>query len=130
MIRNYFRQEESSLASSSWVKSLRLIRYDILEIDEEEILVYRFRVSLCDGGLVEMSERVVLKKDETLETTTYSFHWQNSDNKLVKRWDNAPHHPEIQTYPNHVHIEKEDNVSPSFPVTGLEVILLIGEDFI
>ncbi len=129
MIRNYFEKVESSLASSSWVKSLRLIRYDILEIDGEEILVYRFRVSLCDGGLVEISERVVSKKDGTLETTTYSFHWQNSDNNLVKRWDNAPHHPEIQTYPNHVHIGREDNVSPSLPITGLEVILLIGEDF-
>jgi hypothetical protein len=44
----------------------------------------------------------------------------------VKR---SPHHPEIQTYPNHVHIGKEDNVCPSLPVTGLEVISLIEEEY-
>ena len=130
MIRNYFKQVESYLASSSWVQSLKLIRYDILEIDEEEILVYRIRVGLCDGGLVEISERIVSNKDGKIETTTYSYHWQNSNNELVKRWDNAPHHPEIQTHPYHVHIGKEDNISPGFCITGLEVIALIEEEYL
>jgi hypothetical protein len=67
MIREYFRHVETSLSSSSWVKSVSLLRYDILEIDEEEILVYRFRVSLTDGGVAEISERVISKKMESLK---------------------------------------------------------------
>ena len=37
----------------------------------------------------------------------YSYHWQDADGKLLVRWDNAPHHPEISTYPNHKHVGDE-----------------------
>ncbi len=30
----------------------------------------------------------------------YSFHWQDEEGKLIARWDNAAHHPEIRTYPH------------------------------
>ncbi|MCU0285446.1 MAG: DUF6516 family protein [Acidobacteria bacterium] len=32
----------------------------------------------------------------------YSFHWQDKEEKLIARWDNAAHHPEVRTYPHHV----------------------------
>jgi len=44
MIQEYFRQITSALASSAWVKSAHLIRYDTSEIGENEVLVYRFRI--------------------------------------------------------------------------------------
>jgi hypothetical protein len=28
----------------------------------------------------------------------------DSDNQLIFRYDNAPHHPEISTFPNHKHL--------------------------
>ena len=34
----------------------------------------------------------------------YSFHWQATDGELIIRWDNAPHHPELSTHPDHKHI--------------------------
>jgi hypothetical protein len=33
----------------------------------------------------------------------YSFHWQSRDGELIIRWDNAPHHPELDTFPDHKH---------------------------
>ena len=128
MIRKYFRQIESSLSVASWVRSVQLLRYDILEVDEEEILIYRFKIRMPDNSLFEMRERVISKKDGLIETTTYSFHWQNTDNEIVKRWDNAPHHPEIKTYPHHVHVGKENHIFPSLPLTGLDVIALMNEE--
>jgi len=32
----------------------------------------------------------------------YSYHWQKGG-KLLKRWDNAPHHKELHNFPHHVH---------------------------
>ena len=33
----------------------------------------------------------------------YSFHWQDKDKSLIRRWDNAEHHKHLPTFPFHVH---------------------------
>ncbi len=33
----------------------------------------------------------------------YSYHWQKQDGSLIARWDNAPHWPDVRTYPHHMH---------------------------
>ncbi|MBX3001299.1 MAG: hypothetical protein KF893_22450 [Caldilineaceae bacterium] len=35
------------------------------------------------------------------------------DGNLVFRYDNAPHHPEIVTFPHHKHIGPQDRLAPS-----------------
>ena len=37
----------------------------------------------------------------------YSYHYQNSQNELVFRYDNAEHHPEILTFPHHKHLDHD-----------------------
>ena len=131
MIQDYFDRISSSLAASSWVKSSHLIRYDVTEIDENEILIYSFKIALSDGGLLELSERVVFSKiTGTYDITTYRFHWQNSIGSLVKRWDNAPHHPEIATHPHHVHVGQANKIMPSKSVNAADVIGLIQAWFL
>lgn len=41
----------------------------------------------------------------------YSFHWQDKDKNRIRRWDNAPHHPELENFPHHRHLEGE--IKPS-----------------
>ncbi len=36
----------------------------------------------------------------------YSYHWQTNDGKLIIRWDNAPHHKQLKTFPHHKHTPK------------------------
>jgi hypothetical protein len=38
----------------------------------------------------------------------YLFHWQLEDE--IIRIDTAPHHRRVSTYPQHMHIWKEENV--------------------
>ena len=45
-----------------------------------------------------------------LEVEKYSFHWQDAVGNLLKRWDNAAHHPEVVTNPHHIHDGAEENV--------------------
>lgn len=37
------------------------------------------------------------------EERNYSFHWQK-DNELILRWDNAPHHKNLKSFPDHIHL--------------------------
>ena len=67
------------------------------------------RVILLDGSLLQCVERV-LQLSDGLFTEKYSFHWQRPDGSLIRRWDNAPHHPEIASFPHHVHEGDEQHV--------------------
>jgi len=44
----------------------------------------------------------------------YSYHWQNNRGILKIRWDNAPHWPEIKTFPHHKHIN--NNIEESHEI--------------
>jgi len=35
---------------------------------------------------------------------------KGSKGKLKKRWDNAPHHPQVKTYPHHLHAGSEEKI--------------------
>ena len=65
----------------------------------------KLRIRLKDGSFLD-----VWLSDED----DYSFHWeQRAVRGLVHRWDNAPDHPEIETFPHHFHDGKESNVKSS-----------------
>lgn len=65
----------------------------------------KLRVFLIDGSLLD----VWLSEDND-----YSFHWeQRAVRGLIHRWDNAPDHPEIESFPYHFHEGKENNILSS-----------------
>ena len=44
----------------------------------------------------------------------YSYHWeQRAQRCLIHRWDNAPDHPEIESFPRHFHDGEENNIMKS-----------------
>jgi hypothetical protein len=55
-------------------------------------------------------------------------HWQDASGELLKRWDNAAHHPEIKTSPHHVHDGAEENVLPHKPISAEAVLTLIAAE--
>ena len=71
----------------------------------------RARLTLANGDLLEFSEYVQQSKDQ-VEVVTYSFHWTDSDGTLIRRWDNAPHHPKVPNAPHHIHDGKQGTVLP------------------
>ena len=71
-----------------------------------------------------MMERVVVESGKC-GATKYRHHWQNKSGMLKKRWDNAPHHPQLDSFPDHVHDGSEENVKSHPPVDGLIVLQLI-----
>jgi len=87
--------------------------------------LFRYKLILRDGGQIEMFERFRVVRGG-VRVTKYSFHWQDAGGRLRRRWDNAPHHPEVSTHPHHVHDGSETNVVPNAPITVEEVLGIVA----
>jgi hypothetical protein len=116
----------------AWIKSLIALcpvvtELNILREDTQGNKgLWRYRLTLHDRSLMEMFEFFEIESDR-VTVIKYSFHWQEEDGKLIKRWDNAAHHPEIETYPDHVHDGSEDLVFAYQPVGFEEILQIVSE---
>jgi len=54
------------------------------------------------------------------------FIWQRNGN-LITRWNNAPHHKDIETFPHHKHVGSKDNVQPSKEISLEDILGVIEE---
>ncbi|HEW79302.1 MAG TPA: hypothetical protein ENH34_04985 [Phycisphaerales bacterium] len=123
MLNSYLRQIKNALSSYEWVQSVEFLRLDLSETDLETILLYRVRIMLPEHCLLHAFERLTESRDSgNLKRTKYHFHWQDHDRQLIRRWDNAPHHPEIKTFPDHVHVGQQDTCRASDQHSLLDIL--------
>lgn len=95
-------------------------RYQVLDFKMfESGWYYKVHVEFEDGSTLHAREYV--HTDERV----YAYHWQDEQNQLRVRWDNAPHHDHISTYPHHKHVAGE--VRPSEEISFDEVIEYIAK---
>jgi hypothetical protein len=66
-------------------------------IEEESVEFLRARADIVDGSLLYVRELV------SPDYSKYSYHWQDSSGQTRLRWDNAPHHRQLATHPDHGH---------------------------
>jgi hypothetical protein len=92
----------ATLRRSTLVKDLEIIEL----VEEESVQLLRVKAEIIDGSALHIREAIFP------ESSKYSYHWQTREGKLLIRWDNAPHHPEIPTHPDHKH-DKEQLSSSS-----------------
>jgi hypothetical protein len=109
------------------IYSRREIEVEHLRV--EEILPDRLgaiggRLRFYDGSLLAFDETVI-ERGVVLVKTDYAYHYQRADGTLVFRHDNAPHHPEVSTFPDHIHIE--GRVEAAEPPDLTEVLRRIDE---
>ena len=107
MIADYFEFFKRLASSDPSVKKLRLV--------QERIGVktgyLRFVLELTDGSELHVFEFV----NSSMRKIDYSYHWQDKEQKLVTRWDNAPHH-----------LHDGGAVKPSHEPTLAELLKKIG----
>ncbi|NOX60981.1 MAG: hypothetical protein GXP42_03400 [Chloroflexi bacterium] len=77
------------------------------------------RLRFPDDSQLQVVEKLIVERF-TIIKARYSYHYQRADGALVFRYDNAPHHPEISTFPHHKHVGKA--VVPSSPPDLIEVL--------
>jgi hypothetical protein len=56
-----------------------------------------------EGSQLQVVEKLV-SEPYTIIKSRYAYHYQRTDGILVFRYDNVPHHPEVETHPHHKHI--------------------------
>ena len=116
----YFDEMEQAFLLSPVVRSLQ-VREREARLQEGFI---RLRALLSNGDLLE-AFKFVVATPEALQTLTYRTHWQQGDGRLRRRWDNAPHHQEVPTFPHHVHVGLAAHVESSEPMPILKVLDLV-----
>src|SRR5262245_25226619 len=78
----------------------------IVTVRERSTLVdgyLRARPELRYGSQLEFSEYVQYSPADEIAVVTYSYHWADASNQLIKRWDNTSHFPDLPGFPDHIH---------------------------
>ena len=121
MIERYMNDLDVLISTSAFIVDIDIIRRDIRDTGLEKTALFRYRIKLIDESLIEITERILEERGE-LTTTKYRYHLQTGSGKLIKRWDNAPHHPEIDTFPDHLHDGSEENVKSFRKMNALDIL--------
>jgi len=82
----------------------------------------RARLTLTDGSWLEFSEYVQHSPDGQINVVTYSYHWADTHDDLIRRWDNTPHFPDLPGFPHHVHDGHTSTVGPGELVSIFAVL--------
>jgi hypothetical protein len=121
MIERYVNDLDVLISASPSIVDISIIRRDIRDTGLEKTALFRYRIKLIDESLIEITERI-LEERGGLTITKYRYHWQTGSGKLIKRWDNAPHYPEIDTFPDHLHDGSEENVKSFRKMNALDIL--------
>lgn len=92
----------AQLHSSPVVKQVQVIEM----LDESTVKYLKCFAELLDDSRLYITESYSAGKNK------YSYHWQDRQNRLILRWDNAPHFPHLSTFPHHKHESKKVYESP------------------
>ena len=88
-------------------RAVRKLEGAYVERYEEEILTVnrinlRIRIRFQTGNMLELNEAIIGKKNQIMHMG-YRYHFQDSNNNVVFRYDNTPHFQKLDTYPHHKH---------------------------
>lgn len=103
-LHNYLARVEATIYSRQDI-TVRDLRVELVSTTEAYI---EDRLIFYDGSFLEIEEALYLS-DHRIEKLRYTYHYQKGD-RLIFRYDNAPHHPELPTFPHHKHVD--DRVEP------------------
>ncbi|HUV80163.1 MAG TPA: DUF6516 family protein [Candidatus Bathyarchaeia archaeon] len=94
MIREYFCEVEKKLEEIAWLIKKKNIEFNLVS---EEMGIIKGKIVFVNSNVLGFRELV------SAEHTDYRFQFMNGYNRLIYRWDSAPHHKEITPFPFHLH---------------------------
>ncbi len=120
-IDHYFLDVRSKITDLSFIESENIV----FEKFGQNIGKIHGKILFRNLSLLEFLEMICIS-ERRFERPRYRFHWQDTKSKLIIRWDNAKHHPEISSYPHHKHILSEEKIEPSESVGIKDVLEFIS----
>lgn len=106
-IDEYFKKIQNAISNSKIVASTNIEYVKVLENEGYT----RGTLTLIDGSELRLLEYAKISNGQAM-ILRYRFQWQAAG-ELITRWNNAPHHPEVETFPHHKHVKVEDKPKPS-----------------
>jgi len=112
--RDYYRHVQQIIGEAIFVLDSQ-VSYNEIDINECYI---RGILTLSNGHQLHTAEYVIT--EPSIIRPKYRYHLQNSDAVLVARWDNSPHHSEIDTFPYHYHFgDGSIHASPAMDIASV-----------
>jgi hypothetical protein len=102
LLVDYLNAVEQAVSSLSNV----YVEHYVEEILTAKRANLRIRLRFATGCLLELNEAVIVEADK-LVSLDYRYHCQDAQNRLLFRYDNAPHFPELASFPHHKHLPDE-----------------------
>ncbi|MDY6950430.1 MAG: DUF6516 family protein [Thermodesulfobacteriota bacterium] len=99
MIKRCVENIEKTIASSSIVLSSDLQKHFGPALNTVYI---RGQLFIIDASILEMAIFATEALD-SLYVDKYRFHYRDGTGKMLFRYDNAPHHSEVDSHPHHKH---------------------------
>ncbi len=120
-VKDYFSEIQNLLRRSAFIENVD-VKY---EAKSKTVGLIHGNIGMVDGSTLQFLE-LIDRKDEEIIRPKYRFHFMDSADKMIFRYDNAPHHPEVPTYPHHKHILGEEKLKQSKEIGLKDVLLEIG----
>ena len=122
LINEYFNEVESQISKRIHILESRITR------DKRSA-----HIGIIEGELVFKDESVLhfiefVNVKDALEVYKYSYHYRTDLGDLIFRYDMAPHHREIDTFPHHKHLSQDKVIRT--PIPNLQMVLDKIDDLI
>lgn len=116
MIEHYFKSVLLRLRTSPYVRAHQL-GFDARGPSTGFI---RGVVTFADESQLHVRELV--ETQPVFERVAYAYHYQEASARLIFRYDNTPHFPDLPTHPHHKHAGMEESVIASSAPTLIDVL--------
>lgn len=100
MIQRFVQEIEKSIASSSIVLSSNIQKHFGPAL---ETVYLKGHLLIIDSSILEIAIFASQSRN-TLSIDKYRLHYMNNTGEMLFRYDNAPHHSDIDSHPHHKHI--------------------------
>ena len=99
MIQKFVAEIEKTIDSSSIVLLSNIQKYFG---PGEETVYLKGQITIIDSSTLEISI-FATESSKKLSIDKYRLHYMNNTGQMLFRYDNSPHHPELDSYPHHKH---------------------------
>lgn len=110
MIQKYLFKVKEKINKIGFIIKSEEIKYDIIS---SELAIIKGKIVFIDGSILEFCELMSNSEHD------YRFHWMNKEKELLSRWDNAPHHKNLENFPYHLHLP--DKIESSSEINLIQV---------
>jgi Family of unknown function (DUF6516) len=119
--RDYYRSLLQLLTTTT------VVTIHWIECDEQDSAYLKGSLDLVDGSKLFFAQYVRIEGPgrDQISREKYRYHWQAPTGETRYRWDNARHHAELATFPDHVHVGPDEEARESGPTDLWQIMGLI-----